>query len=157
MVSSFGLDKNGINSSGTVHWNFGSAQLIETAVRRNEGSLSKDGAFVCLTGQHTGRSPNDKFIVKDSETETTVDWGKVNVPMTSEHFDALHEKILAHMSAKDLFVQDCYAGADPENRLRVRVINENAWHNLFARNMFIQPGDEDLANFEPDFTVLQAP
>ena len=83
VVSSFGLDKNGINSSGKVHWNFGSAQLIETAVRRNEGSLSKDGALVCLTGQHTGRSPNDKFIVKDSETETTVDWGKVNVPMTS--------------------------------------------------------------------------
>ncbi|NKB43475.1 MAG: phosphoenolpyruvate carboxykinase [Alphaproteobacteria bacterium] len=157
VVSSFGLDKNGINSSGTVHWNFGSAQLIETAVLRNEGTLSKDGALVCITGQHTGRSPNDKFIVKDAETETTVDWGKVNVPMTSEHFDALHEKILAHMSAKDLFVQDCYAGADPENRLRVRVVNENAWHNLFARNMFIQPKDDELESFAPDFTVLQAP
>ncbi|MEQ8508530.1 MAG: phosphoenolpyruvate carboxykinase [Rhodospirillaceae bacterium] len=157
VVSSFGIDKNGINTKGTVHWNFGSAQLIETAVRRNEGKLSKDGALVCITGQHTGRSPNDKFIVKDAVSETTIDWGKVNVPMTPEHFDALHEKILAHMSAKDLFVQDCYAGADPENRLRVRIINENAWHNLFARNMFIQPKDDALGNFEPEFTVLQAP
>lgn len=157
VISSFGLDKTGINSTGTVRWNFGSAQLVETAVSRGEGKLSKDGALVCITGQHTGRSPNDKFIVKDATTESTVDWGKVNVPMTSEHFNALHEKILAHMSAKDLFVQDCYAGADPGNRLRVRIVNENAWHNLFARNMFIQPADEELANFEPEFTVLQAP
>lgn len=157
VISSFGLDKNGINTSGTARWNLGSAQLVETAVSRNEGKLSKDGALVCITGQHTGRSPNDKFIVKDAETETTVDWGKVNVPMTSEHFDALHQKILAHMSAKDLFVQDCYAGADPENRLRVRIVNENAWHNLFARNMFIQPNDSELSDFEPEFTVLQAP
>lgn len=157
VISSYGLDKNGINASGTVHWNFGSSQLVETAIRRKEGKLSKDGALVCITGQHTGRSPNDKFIVKDAETETTIDWGKVNVPMTAEHFNALHEKILAHMSAKDLFVQDCYAGADPDNRLRVRIVNENAWHNLFARNMFIQPKDEELSSFEPEFTVLQAP
>jgi phosphoenolpyruvate carboxykinase (ATP) len=157
VISSFGIDKNGLSPRGTVHWNLGTAQLIETAVRRNEGALSKDGALVCITGQHTGRSPNDKFIVKDAETESTVDWGKVNVPMAPEHFDALHEQILAHMSAKDLFVQDCYAGADPENRLRVRIINENAWHNLFARNMFIQPGDSELESFVPDFTVLQAP
>jgi phosphoenolpyruvate carboxykinase (ATP) len=156
-ISSFGLDKNGINTSGTARWNLGSAQLVETAVSRNEGKLSKDGALVCITGQHTGRSPNDKFIVKDAETQTTVDWGKVNVPMTSEHFEALHEKMLTHMSAKDLFVQDCYAGADSENRLRVRIVNENAWHNLFARNMFIQPNDGELGNFEPEFTVLQAP
>jgi len=157
VVSSHGVETNGLTPSGTVHWNMGTAQLIELAVGRGEGKLSKDGALVCLTGQHTGRSPNDKFIVKDSTTESTVDWGKVNVPMTSDHFDALHEKILAHLSAKDLFVQDCYAGADPDNRLRVRVVNENAWHNLFARNMFIQPKDDELKNFEPDFTVLQAP
>ena len=157
VVSSCGVDTNGLTPSGTVRWNLGAAQLIELAVNRGEGKLSKDGALVCLTGQHTGRSPNDKFIVKDATTESTVDWGKVNVPMTSEHFDALHEKILAHLSAKDLFVQDCYAGADPENRLRVRVVNENAWHNLFARNMFIQPKDDELKNFEPEFTVLQAP
>jgi len=157
VVSSVGVEANGLNPSGTVHWNMGSSQLVELAVNRGEGKLSKDGALVCLTGQHTGRSPNDKFIVKDATTETTVDWGKVNVPMTSENFDALHEKILAHLSAKDLFVQDCYAGADPDNRLRVRVVNENAWHNLFARNMFIQPKDEELKDFEPEFTVLQAP
>ena len=157
VISSSGIEKNGLTPAGTVYWNLGSAELIENAVRRGEAQLSKDGALVCLTGQHTGRSPNDKFIIKDAETETTVDWGKVNVPMSPEHFDALHTKILGHFSAKDFFVQDCYAGADPENRLRVRIVNENAWHNLFARNMFIQPPDEDLATFEPDFTVLQAP
>lgn len=157
VISSFGVEKNGLSPSGTVYWNLSSADLVEKAVTRGEGNLSRDGALVCLTGQHTGRSPNDKFIVKDSETEASIDWGKINAPMTSENFNALHEKILGHLSSKDFFVQDCYAGADPNSRLRVRVINENAWHNLFARNMFIQPIDEDLADFEPEFTVLQAP
>jgi phosphoenolpyruvate carboxykinase (ATP) len=157
VISTYGVDKNGLSPSGTVHWNLGSAALAEKAIAREEGQFSKDGALVCLTGQHTGRSPNDKFIVKDTETETTIDWGKVNVPITSQHFDALHKKILGHLSAKDFFVQDCYAGADPENRLRVRIVNENAWHNLFARNMFIQPADDELKDFKPEFTVLQAP
>ena len=157
VISSFGVDRNGLTPSGTVYWNLSTAALVETAVARGEGQLSRDGALVCLTGQHTGRSPNDKFIVKDVETENTIDWGSVNKPMTPEQFNTLHQKILAHLSAKDFFVQDCYAGADPDNRLNVRIITENAWHNLFARNMFIQPTRDELRRFEPEFTVLHAP
>ena len=157
VISSYGLDKNGLSPAGTVRWNLGSAELVEQAIARGEGKLSKDGALVCLTGQHTGRSPNDKFIVKDAETESTVDWGKVNVAMTPDQFDALHQKILEHLSANDLYVQDCHAGAHPEYRVNVRIVTENAWHNLFARNMFIQPGHEELHQFEPEFTVLHAP
>ncbi len=157
VISSFGVDRNGLTPAGTVYWNLGSAALVEVAVSRGEGQLSKDGALVCLTGQHTGRSPNDKFIVKDMETENTIDWGNVNKPMTPEHFNAIYQKILAHLSAKDFFVQDCYAGADTDNRLQVRIVTENAWHNLFARNMFIQPSNKELRRFEPEFTVLHAP
>ena len=157
LSSSYDLGKHGLNTNKNVFWNLTTADLIESSLRRQEGTLSKDGALVCITGKHTGRSPNDKFIVKDSFTRNTIDWGKVNSPITSELFDLLHEKVLSHLSNKDLFVQDCYAGADLSNRLQVRVINENAWHNLFARNMFIQPQNEDLPNFKPDFTVLHAP
>jgi phosphoenolpyruvate carboxykinase (ATP) len=152
-----GLDKHGLKPSGNVFWNLGTAELVEHAVRRGEGKLSADGALVCLTGQHTGRSPNDKFIVRDAETETTINWGKTNVGMTPEAFDKLHAKVLAHLSAKDLYVQDVYAGADDTYRLKVRVVNENAWHNLFARNMFIQPASSALGGFDPEFTVLHAP
>ena len=157
IVSSFGLDRQGLTPAKSVKWNLNTSRLVELAVQRGEGQLSDHGALVCLTGEHTGRSANDKFIVRDAQTEDTVNWGPINAPMTPEHFDMLHEKVVAHLNEQELFVQDCYGGADPENRLRVRVVNENAWHNLFARNMFIQPEDTKLQDFEPEFTILHAP
>jgi len=155
--SSHGLENHGLDPKKDTFWNLNSTDLIEISIRRKEGTLSKDGALVCITGKHTGRSPNDKFIVKDRITEDTIDWGKVNSSITADKFDLLHKKVLSHLSSKDLFIQDCYAGADQNNRLKVRVVTESAWHNLFARNMFIQPGIEYLTNFIPDFTVLHAP
>jgi len=157
LASSFGIEKQGINTTGDVLWNLDASQLIKISTSLGEGKLSKDGALVCLTGQHTGRSPKDKFIVKDDITHEFIDWGSVNVPMDTNDFDLLYQKMLNHLSAKDLFVQDCYVAADDQNRLCVRIVNETAWHNLFARNMFIQPDKKDLESFRPDFTILHAP
>ena len=100
--SSIGLDKHGLKPTGKVHWNLGAAELVEHAVRNGDGKLSKDGALVSLTGQHTGRSPNDKFIVRDETTEKTVNWGKVNVGISPEKFDNLHAKVLKYLSERDI-------------------------------------------------------
>lgn len=156
-VSSFGLDNQGLKDINTAYWNFGASRLIELAISRGEGRLAQGGSFVTLTGQHTGRSPNDRFIVEDDETKDEIWWGDVNRPISLANFERLYEKMLAHYKDKDAFVQDCYAGADAGYRLPVRIVTENAWHNLFARNMFIQPADSELSDFEPSFTVLQAP
>jgi len=155
--SKFGLSNHGLESLGTVHWNFTTASLVEEAVRRAEAHLAADGPIVARTGQHTGRSPNDKFTVKEAGTEGDIWWGNVNRPIDPAQFEALYQKMIAHYKGKDAFVQDCYAGADSGYRLKVRVVTECAWHNLFARNMFIQPANGELADFEPQFTVLQAP
>ena len=157
IISKIGLEAQGLSNLGAVHWNLDAALLIENAIRREEGKLAKGGAFTVLTGEHTGRSADDKFIVKDDLTETGIDWGTVNRPVTPEVFDKLYAKIKAYYQGTELFVQDCHVGADAAHRLNVRVVSETAWHNLFARNMFIQPDSQDLANFAPEFTVLHAP
>jgi len=156
-VSSFGLDKQGLKGIKTAYWNLDASRLYELSIARGEGRLARGGALVTLTGHHTGRSPNDRFVVEDDATKDDIWWGKVNRPITAEKFEQLYEKMLGHMSGRDVFVQDCYAGANPAYRLPVRVVTENAWHNLFARNMFVQPADNELGGFEPQFTVLQAP
>src|SRR4051812_17022218 len=120
-----------------VRWNLSPAALYEEAVRRQEGLIAADGPLVCRTGQHTGRSPNDKFIVREPSSEQDIAWGGPNRAMSVEQFDALHQDLLASLAGTELFVQDCYAGADPRYRLPIRVITEYAWHNLFARNLFI--------------------
>jgi len=155
--SRFGLGNHGLDKVETAHWNLGPAGLLEHALRRTEGQLTKHGAFIALTGEHTGRSPNDRFVVDEVTSRDDIWWGDVNKPMSIQHFDQLHAKMLAHLNQREVFVQNCYAGADTQNRLKVRVVTENAWHNLFARNMFIQPAVGDLDDFEPEFTVLQAP
>ncbi len=157
VISNYGLDNAGLIDIKGAYWNLSAGRLVEEAIKRNEGTLSKDGAFVALTGIHTGRSPNDKYTVKDDITETTVDWGKVNVPISAEAFNALHAKIIDHLKGKDVFVQDAHCGADHDHRLNVRVITEKAWPNHFARNMFVQPTTEELKDFVPGFTVLQVP
>jgi len=151
------LDAHGIHA-GTVHWNLTIPELVEAAVRRGEGVLAKDGPIVCSTGQHTGRSPNDKFVVREPSSEQHVAWGKVNRPIDEAAFDRLHQRMLKYLEGRELYALDCYAGADPAYRLNVRVINELAWHNLFARHMFIPVTDpSEQAAHEPDFTVIDIP
>lgn len=156
-MSRFGIDQQGIATSGSVYWNLPPAGLYEEALRRGEAQLAVAGPLVARTGEHTGRSANDKFVVEEPASED-VWWGKVNAPIERSAFDALRGVVGERFSDRDLFVFDGYAGADPRYRLSVRVITEFAWHNLFARNMFVRETDVDkLADFKPDFTVLAAP
>src|SRR5574338_243424 len=156
-VQERGLQLEGMMNLARVHWNLSVPALYEETVRRREGLMADDGALVCRTGQHTGRSPNDKFIVKEPSSADRVWWGKVNRPIAPEHFDALHKQLLAYVQGKEMFVLDAYAGADPRYRLPIRVITEMAWHNLFARHMFIgvEPGRD--ADHAPEFTVIDVP
>ncbi|CAN5795415.1 phosphoenolpyruvate carboxykinase (ATP) [soil metagenome] len=155
--SRYGLDNHGIRTSGEVHWNLSPAELIEQAVRREEGELVASGPFNAITAPHTGRSPNDRFVVRDAASEESVWWGKVNVPIDAGKFDMLREEVVEYLGDQDLFVRDMWAGADPEYRLAVRVITPNAWHNLFAYNMFRRPDPDELGTMEPGFTVIHAP
>jgi phosphoenolpyruvate carboxykinase (ATP) len=152
------LKHQGLNPSGTVHWNLVQTVLLETAVQRGEGELAEMGPFVAVTAPHTGRSPNDKFVVKEPGSENDVDWGKVNQPFAPDKFDLLLADVRAYLDSRDdLFVQDLYCGADPKYRLSVRYVSPSAWHMSFVRNMFIRPDIADLASFDPNFTVLHAP
>ena len=151
------LAAHGIDA-GTVHWNLTIPELVEAAVQRGEGVLAKDGPIVCSTGHHTGRSPNDKFVVREPSSADHVAWGKVNRPIEEAAFDRLHQRMLKYLEGRELYALDCYAGADPAYRLKVRVINEIAWHNLFARHMFIPVTDPAAqASHEPEFTVIDIP
>jgi phosphoenolpyruvate carboxykinase (ATP) len=163
MVGSHGphrgsLEALGVTPAGEVHWNHTAPELVQAAVRRGEGELADMGPFVAVTSPHTGRSPNDKFVVREPSSEADVDWGKVNQPMTEAHFDALLADVQAYLGTlPELFVQDLYCGADAAHRLSVRYVLPNAWHAAFVRNMFIRPTDEQLGAFEANFTVLHAP
>lgn len=155
--SQYGLENHGIQNAGIVYWNLPTSLLYEEAIRRREGHLAHLGPLVVRTGQYTGRAPNDKFIVREPASVDKVWWGKVNRSMDEDRFEALRRRLLAYLQGKDLFVQDCFAGADPQYRLPIRVITETAWHNLFAHNMFIQARSEELATHVPQFTVINAP
>jgi len=157
-VAKFGLDSQGISTPAELHWNLATAALVEHAVRRSEGLLAKDGPLVVRTGRHTGRSAQDKFIVRDELTESTVWWGKTNKAMDPAAFDRLHEDFLSALGSKDLlFVQDLYGGSQPEHRVRVRVINELAWHSLFIRTLLVRPEAGELPGFVPEFTIIDLP
>ena len=150
-----GLEREGI-VAGTIHWNLSAPALYEHAILRGEGTIAADGPLVCRTGQHTGRSPNDKFVVREPSSEAEIWWGKVNRPMDAAQFDILHRDIVSSLAGKELFVLDCYAGADPAYQLPVRVINEFAWHNLFCRNLFIDDPKAEAAQ-APQFTIIDSP
>jgi phosphoenolpyruvate carboxykinase (ATP) len=156
-VPSHGLAEQGILTPAEISWNFGTPQLVEEAVRRGEGLLAKDGPLVVRTGKHTGRSAQDKYIVRDAETDGTIWWDN-NKAMTSDQFAALKSDFLKALGEKQhLFVADLYGGSQPEHRVRVRVINELAWHNLFIRTLLVRPEDADLAGFAPEFTIIDLP
>ncbi|MGH6943313.1 MAG: phosphoenolpyruvate carboxykinase (ATP), partial [Geminicoccaceae bacterium] len=140
-----------------LRWNLPASALVQLAAARGEGMLVADGAFSASTGRHTGRAPKDRFIVEGTSLRDVVDWGKVNRPIAADAAARLWAKAKRHVAGRELLVQDLYAGADPEHRLRVRVITEAAWHSLFARNMFLRPPRAELHAFTPDFTVLQLP
>jgi phosphoenolpyruvate carboxykinase (ATP) len=147
-----------IASGAQLHRNLGTAPLVELAVKRGEGVLAKDGPLVVATGKHTGRSANDKFIVRDDETENTVWWGKTNKGMTPAHFAALKADFLQALAEKDtLFVQDLFGGSQPEHRVNVRVFTEFAWHSLFIRTLLVRPDASELAGFDPEFTIIDLP
>ena len=152
------LDHQGIRTGATIHANLGTAPLVEHALRNGEGMLAADGPLVVATGKHTGRSATDKFFVRDAETENTVWWGKTNVAMSPEHFAALKADFLAALEQKDqLYVADLFGGSQAENRVKVRVINELAWHNLFIRTLLVRPGEAELAGFVPEYTIIDLP
>jgi phosphoenolpyruvate carboxykinase (ATP) len=141
-----------------VHWNLVAAVLVQNAARRSEGDFAEMGPFVAITSPHTGRSPNDKFVVREPPSEKDVDWGKVNQPFAPEKFELLLSDVRAYLNDREeLFVQDLYCGADPKYRLSVRYVSPSAWHMAFVRNMFIRPDVAELATFDPNFTVLHAP
>lgn len=152
------LIDQGISTSAKIHWNLGTAPLVEAAVANGEGRLAKDGPLVVETGKHTGRSASDKFIVRDAETEETVWWGKTNVAMTPEHFAVLKADFFAALGEKQqLYVADLFGGSQAEHRVNVRVINELAWHNLFIRTLLVRPAAQELASFIPEYTIIDLP
>ena len=156
------LSHHGLSPSGQVHWNLEWQELYAAALRRGEGNLTAHGVLMTETGDRTGRSPNDKFIVKvdDENNPLTGDvwWGDVNVPTTPEIYDNLCQKVRDYLSNREeIFIQDLHCGADAEERLAIRVVTENAWHSAFARNMFLRPSIEEIETHEPEFTILHAP
>jgi phosphoenolpyruvate carboxykinase (ATP) len=156
-VPSFGLAEQGIFTPAEIQWNLQTPQLVEEAVRRGEGLLARDGPLVVRTGRHTGRSARDKFIVRDAETDGTIWWDN-NESMSSDHFAALKSDFLTALGEKEnLFVADLHGGSQIEHRVRVRVINERAWHNLFIRTLLVRPAADELAGFEPEFTIVDLP
>ena len=154
--SHHGLERHGIRNIHTAWWNLGTSHLLEHAVQRREGSFASDGSLVVRTGQFTGRSPKDKFIVRDEITDPTVQWGAVNQPISEAHFDRLHARMLAFWQGHEVYVQDCFVGADEAYTLPVRVVSQLAWHSLFARQLFIRP-EQGSGAHEPEFTILFAP
>ncbi|RCS22325.1 phosphoenolpyruvate carboxykinase [Phyllobacterium salinisoli] len=147
---------SGLKDISAVFYNLGPAQLYEEAIRRGEAELTAHGALVARTGQHTGRSAQDKFIVRDVDTDNQVWWDN-NKAMSREAFDTLHADFIAHAGGKELFVQDLIGGADVQYSLRTRVITEYAWHSLFIRNLLIRPGASELLSFVPEMTIIDLP
>lgn len=152
-----GLDAYGIKEASNVYWNLTPPELIEKALAREEGALTETGALACDTGTFTGRSPKDRFIVKDAKTAEAVWWGDINLPYDPQDFQALKEAMISNLKGRELYVRDAYAGADKHYRLKLRVINTLAWQNLFCYNMFLRPKKYKLDSFEPNFTIICDP
>ncbi|MFC6223885.1 phosphoenolpyruvate carboxykinase (ATP) [Hymenobacter artigasi] len=151
------LQALGFENTATVHLNPTPAELIEYALRNGEGHLTDTGALMADTGKFTGRSPKDRFVVKDANTENSVWWGDINIPFDTDKFDQLHQKMVAYLADKELYVREAYAGANPDYQLKLRIVNEQAWHNLFCYNMFLRPEEGADTSWTPDFSIICAP
>ncbi|MBT9395371.1 phosphoenolpyruvate carboxykinase (ATP) [Hymenobacter sp. NST-14] len=147
----------GISHAAQVHLNLTPAALVEEALRRGEGTLTDTGALMADTGAFTGRSPKDRFVVKDANTQDSVWWGDINIPFEADKFDQLHAKMVQYLADKEIYVRDAYAGANPAYELKLRVVNELAWHNLFCYNMFLRPEAGADTSWTPDFSIICAP
>jgi len=158
LKSDYGLANLGLSNLNQVYWNLPTEALYEEAVFRGEGKISRDGPMLVSTGKHTGRAANDKFVVREPSTEGHIWWGQYNRPFSPDKFDELYHRLQGYLQGRDIFVQDCYVGADPDYRMPVRIITEYAWHSLFARNMFIVPEtNEETRRLVPEFTVIAVP
>lgn len=156
--SEYGLENHGLKHLNNVYWNLPTEALYEEIIFRREGSLSHMGPVVVNTGKHTARAANDKFVVREPSTENNIWWGMYNRPFSQEKFSSVLQRLQGFLQRRDLFVQDCYGGADPNYRLPVRIVTEYAWHSLFARNMMIMAETNDtLRKFVPEFTIIAAP
>jgi len=156
--SDYGLENHGLTNLNIVYWNLPTEALYEEITFRGEGKITHLGPVVVTSGKHTARAPNDKYIVREATTENHIWWGEYNRPYASEKFDELYSRLQGFVQGRDLFVQDCYVGADPEFRMPVRVITEYAWHSLLSRNMFLLPqSTEEYRQHVPQFTVLCVP
>ena len=155
--SEYDLDHHGLRNLNMQYWTLSTPALVERIVSRREGMMAHEGAVVVRTGNHTGRAANDKFIVQTGEASEKINWGKINKPMSEEHFERLYLRMTAYFQGRDIFVQDTSVVADPKYRLPIRVVTENAWHSLFARNLFIRIAPEEQPAHVPEFTILHAP
>jgi phosphoenolpyruvate carboxykinase (ATP) len=153
---SFNLSDLGINV-GIAHWNLSPEELVNSTLALKQGVLSDAGALCVNTGKFTGRSPKDKFTVKDAITQDSVDWGDVNIPFAPDAFDKLYDKVCAYLQGKEVWVRDAYACADPAYRLNIRVVNETPWANLFCNNLFLRPTTDEIHSQNHDWLILQAP
>jgi phosphoenolpyruvate carboxykinase (ATP) len=157
-ASIYGLQNHGLSGLRRVYWNLPSPALYEEAIHRSEGRVCHLGPLVVDTGKHTARAAADKFVVREQESENHIWWGQYNRPFNEESFSLLHSRLQGYLQGRDVFVQDCYAGADPEHCMPIRLITERAWHSLFARNMFMRPASLDACRRHvPDFTVIAVP
>ena len=147
----------GLQFTSDIHYQLSPEELTYQTVARGEGKLNDTRALIINTGEFTGRSPEDKFIVSDDTTRDTVNWNNFNIPIEPKYFDILYKKMMAYLGEKEIWVRDCYACADPAYRMNIRVINENPWSNLFAYNMFLRPEEDELENFTPHWHLIQAP
>ena len=155
-ASGASVDYLGIKNAD-IYWNLSPEELSKIAIEKHGAKLTSTGAITVDTGEFTGRSPKDRFIVKDDITKDAVWWGDINIPFDSDKFDALYNKVMAYLNDKEIYVRDSYVCADPEFRLNVRSVTEYSWSNLFAYNMFLRPEDSELEGFEADWHVVAAP
>lgn len=156
ITKTIALEKYGIQNS-TVHYQLSPEELHQITIEKGQGVEASSGALAVNTGEFTGRSPKDRYLVEDEETRDRVWWGDINIPFDPEKFDALYSKVVDYLAGKEVFVRDCYACAEEKHRLNIRVINEYAWSNLFAYNMFLRPEEEELNNFKEDWIIINAP
>ena len=155
-LSTPSLSYLGIQGS-KVNYQLTSEALQEIVITQGQGIETPSGALAIETGEFTGRSPLDRFIVKDAITQDKVWWGSINIPFESQDFDKLYDRVISYLDKKDIYVRDCFACAEPSCQMKLRVVNEHAWSNMFAYNMFIRPEESQLNDFEPEWTVINAP
>jgi len=155
-VDSISLDAYGVKNA-KVNYQLSSEQLHKETLQKSQGKEASSGALAINTGEFTGRSPKDRFIVKDDITRDKVWWGNINIPFSADNFDALYDKVTDYLSNKEVYARDCYACADADYKLNIRVINEYPWSNMFAYNMFLRPTDEELVNFDHEWLIVNAP